>query len=114
MPWVCGEHPGLGCSHDSLYDHLREVHMPSEISPPPSSPPVEYPMPKLISRQRNKSTSEVIRNIFTHMSEHAHGTVFGGEASWVGCPVVMDIAALRGALMVTQTGDNTGTGSRCC
>ena len=53
--------------------------MPSEVSPPPSPPPVEYPMPELIRGQRDKSTPEFVRDIFTHMSERAHGTVFVGE-----------------------------------
>ena len=67
IPWDCGEHPGLGRGHNSFGDHLRKVHMPSEVSPPPSPPPVEYPMPELISRQRDKSTPEVARDIFHHV-----------------------------------------------
>ena len=82
VPWDCGEHPDLGRSHNSLGDHLRQVHMPGEGSPPPSPPPVEYPMPEMIGRQRDRNTPEVVRDIFTHMSERAHGTVFGGEPSW--------------------------------
>ena len=80
-PWDCGEHPSLGRGHNLLGDHLRRVHMPSEVSPPPSPPPVEYPMPELISRQRDKPTPEVTRDIFNYMSERAHSTVFGGEPS---------------------------------
>ena len=84
VPWHCVEHPSLGRGHNSLGDHLRQVHMPSDVSPPPSPPRVEYPMPELISRQRDKSTPEVARDILNHMSERAHGTVFGGQPSW-GC-----------------------------
>ena len=47
VPRDCGEHPNLGRSHNFLGDHLRKVHMPGEVSPPPSLPPVEYPMPEL-------------------------------------------------------------------
>ena len=82
LPWHCGEHPALVRSHNSDGDHLRKVHMPGEVSPPPSPPPVEYPMPELISRQRDRHTSEVVRAIFTYLCERAHGTVFGGEPSW--------------------------------
>ena len=82
VPLDCGEHPSLGPGHNLLGDHLRRVHMPSEVSPPPSTPPVEYPMPKLISTQRDKSTPEVARDVFNHMSERAHCTVFGGEPLW--------------------------------
>ena len=35
VPWGCGEHPSVGRGHNSLGDHLRRVHMPSEVSPPP-------------------------------------------------------------------------------
>ena len=69
VPWDRGEHPALSRSHNSLGDHLRKVHMPGEVSPPPSPPPVEYPMPELISRQRDRHTPEVVRDIFTYMSE---------------------------------------------
>ena len=41
VPWDCGEHPSLDRSHNLLGDHLRAVHMPGELSPPPSPPPVE-------------------------------------------------------------------------
>ena len=82
VPWDCGEHPVLGRSHYSLGDHLRQVHMPGEVSPPQSPPPVEHPMPEMICRQRNRHTPEVVRDIFTHMSERAHASVFGGEPSW--------------------------------
>ena len=75
VPWDCGEHPDLGRSHSFLGDHLRKVHMPGEVSPPPSPPPMEHPMPELISRQRDRHTPQVVRDIFTHMSERAHGTV---------------------------------------
>ena len=81
VPWDFGEHPSLGRGHNSLGDHVRQVHMPSEVSPPPSPPPVVYPMPELISRQRDKSTPEVVRDIFNHMSERPHCTVFGREPS---------------------------------
>ena len=84
VPWDCGEHPYLGRSHNSLADHLRLVHMPEEVSLPPSPPHVECPMPQMICRQRNRHTPEVIRDIFTHMSERAHASVFDGEPSW-GC-----------------------------
>ena len=39
-------------------------------------------MPELISRQRDRHTPEIVRDIFTDMSERAHGTVFGGKPSW--------------------------------
>ena len=84
IPWDCGEHPALGRSHNSLGDHLRQVHMPGEVSPPPSPPPVEHPMPEMICRQRDRHTPEAVRDMFTHMSERAHASVFGGEPSW-GC-----------------------------
>ena len=82
VSWDCGEHPSLCRGHNLLGDHLRQVHMRREVSPPSLPPAVEYPMPKLISRLRDKSTPEVVRDIFDHMSERAHGTVFGGEPSW--------------------------------
>ena len=104
VPWDCarGEHPSLGRGHHSLGDHLHEVHMPCEVSPPPSLPPVRHPIPESISRQRDKSTHDVFRGIFTYMSERAHGAVSAGEASWgYTCQgsngtVAMDISALRG------------------
>ena len=34
VPWDCGEHPRLGRGHNSLGDHLREMHMLCEVSPP--------------------------------------------------------------------------------
>ena len=40
VPWDCGEHPDLDRSHNLLGDHLRTVHMPGEVSPPPSPPPM--------------------------------------------------------------------------
>ena len=83
VPWDCGEHPDLGRSHNLLGDHLRTVHISGEVSPPLSPPPIEYPMPELISRQSDRNTPEVVREMFTHMSERAYGTVFEGEPSWV-------------------------------
>ena len=82
VPWDCGEHHSLGRGHNSLGDHQRHMHMPSEVSPPPPAPPVEYPMPELIGKQHDKSTTEVVRDIFTHISERTHDTVLGGEPSW--------------------------------
>ena len=35
VPWDCGEHPDFGFTHNLLGDHLRKVHMPREVSPPP-------------------------------------------------------------------------------
>ena len=81
VPWDCGEHPMLGRGQNSPDDHFHEVRMPSEVSPPPSSPPTDYQMPELVSRQQIKSTPEVARDVFTNISKRAHATVFGGKAS---------------------------------
>ena len=39
-------------------------------------------MPELINGQCDRHTPEVVRDIFTHMSERAHGTVIDGEPLW--------------------------------
>ena len=65
VPWACGEHPDLGRSHNLLGDHLLKKLNRGEVSPPPSPPPVEYPMPELVSRQRDKKTRQKLFVIYS-------------------------------------------------
>ena len=46
-----GERSMLSCGHNSLGDHLCDVHMPSEVSQPPLLVPAMQPTRVLISGQ---------------------------------------------------------------
>ena len=70
------------CGHNALGDQVRDVRMPSEMSPPPLSPLAVQRTTVLISRQQTMSTPEVARDTFDHMSERTHATVSGRLASW--------------------------------
>ena len=85
IPWDCGEHPALGHRHNDMSQTLHSHHVPP-LPPGTKSPPPQLDSAVLISRRRHRDTSEVVKDIFNHVTDHAHAETFGGPAIW-GCSV---------------------------
>ena len=76
LPWECGEHPALGQRHNDMSQtmHTHRVRQRCQKSPL-HEPAVESAV--LISRQRHKSTPDVVNDIFNYVTDKAHTEGFG-------------------------------------
>ena len=81
LPWECGEHPALGQRHNDMSQtlHTHRVRQRSADSPL-HEPAVESAV--LISRQRHKSTPDMVYDVFNYVTEKAHAEAFGEPPLW--------------------------------
>ena len=81
LPWECGEHPALGQRHNDMSQtlHTHRVRQRS-VDSPLHEPAVESAV--LISRQRHKSTPDMVYDIFNYVTEKAPAEVFGDPPLW--------------------------------
>ena len=81
LPWECGEHPGLGQRHNDMSQtlHTHRVRQRSADSPL-HVPVLEGAL--LISRQRHKSTPDMVYDVFNYVTDKAHAEVFGEPPLW--------------------------------
>ena len=70
LPWECGEHPALGQRHNDMSQtlHSHRVRQRSTNSPV-HAPAVESAV--LISRQRHKSTTDMVYDVFNCVTDKA-------------------------------------------
>ena len=81
LPWECGEHPALGQRHNDMSQtlHTHRVRQCSANSPL-HEPAVESAV--LISRQRHKSTPDMVYDVFIYVIDKAHAEAFGEPPLW--------------------------------
>ena len=70
LPWECGEHPALGQRRNDMSQtlHSHRVRQRSTNSPV-HAPAVESAV--LISRQRHKSTTDMVYDVFNCVTDKA-------------------------------------------
>ena len=61
----------------TLYSH----HVPP-LPPGTKSPPPQLESAVLISLRRNRDTPEVVKDVFTYVTNRAHTETFGGPPLW--------------------------------
>ena len=81
LPWECGEHPALGQRHNDMSQtlHTHRVRQRSVDSPLHAA---EVESTVLISRQRHKSTPDMVCDVFNYVTDKAHTEAFGEPPSW--------------------------------
>ena len=81
LPWECGEHPALGQRHNDMSQtlHTHRVRQRSADSPL-HEPDVESAV--LASRQRHKSTPDMVYDVFNYVTDKAHAEAFGEPPLW--------------------------------
>ena len=81
LPWECGEHLALGQRHNNMSQtlHTHRVRQRSADSPLHAA---EVQSAVLISRQRHKSTSNMVYGVFNYVTDKAHAEAFGGPPLW--------------------------------
>ena len=81
LPWECGEHPALGQRHNDMSQtlHTHRVRQRSADSPLHAST-VERAV--LTSRQRHKSTPDMVYDVLNYVTDKAHAEVFGEPSLW--------------------------------
>ena len=81
LPWECGEHPELGQRHNDMSQtlHTHRVRQRS-VDSPLHEPAVESAV--LISRQRHKSTPDMVYDLLNYVTEKAHAEAFGAPPLW--------------------------------
>ena len=81
LPWECGEHPALGQSRNDMSQtlHTHRVKRRSADSPL-HKPAVERAV--LISRQRHKSTPDMVCDVLKYVNYKAHAEAFGEPPLW--------------------------------
>ena len=69
LPWECGEHPALGQRHNDMSQTLHtHCERQRRVDSPLHEPPVESAV--LISRQRHKSTPDMVYDVFNYVTFH--------------------------------------------
>ena len=71
LPWKCGEHPALGQRHNDMSQTLHDLQV-RQRGPDSPLPATDVESAVLISRQRHKSTPDVVNGIFSSVSHKAH------------------------------------------
>ena len=81
IPWECGEHPALGQRHNDMSQTLQNLQL-WQRGPDSPLPATDMESAVLISRQRQKSTLDVVNDIFNYVKDKAHAKAFGGPPLW--------------------------------
>ena len=81
LPWECDEHLALGQRHNDMSQtlHTHRVRQRSADSPLHE---LAVESAVLMSRQRHKSTPDMVYDVFNYVTDKAHAEAFGEPPLW--------------------------------